>query len=127
MHELSLARSIVRTCEAHAEGMPVVRVTVDLGALSCVMPEALEYCYGFVCKGTLLEGSVLRIERIPARARCRNCGVEAPFAGVHELCDCGGRAWDVVSGEELKVRELELGESSPNRPVAEQGRDRECV
>ncbi len=112
MHELSLTRSIVSLCAERSGGVPVLRVSVEVGALSCVMPEAMAYCYDICCKGTPLEGSRLEILRIPGRARCRQCGAETAYDGIRLRCVCGSRALDVIAGLELKVREMELADDA---------------
>ena len=48
MHELALTREIVAiVCEA-AGGRRVHKVTLEIGQLSCVMPEAIEFCFDAV-------------------------------------------------------------------------------
>ena len=63
MHELALTREIVAiVCEA-AHDRRVCKVTLEIGRLSCVMPEALEFCFEAVTQGTLAEGARLDIHR----------------------------------------------------------------
>jgi hydrogenase nickel incorporation protein HypA/HybF len=55
MHELSLTREIVAIiCEA-AAGHRVRQVTLEIGKLSSVMPDAIEFCFDAVAEGTLAE------------------------------------------------------------------------
>lgn len=108
MHELSLTRSIVALCSEHAGGRRVRRVTVEIGALSCVLPEAMHFCYDICTRSTALQGSTLEILRIDGRARCRRCNSELALQLHGSVCACGARDFDVLAGEELKVREMEL-------------------
>lgn len=63
MHELSLTREIVSiACEA-AAGQRVHTITLDIGQLACVSPDALEFCFDAVAQGTLAEGARLLIRR----------------------------------------------------------------
>ena len=68
MHELSIAMSLAEMVEEHLAADPdaaVTAVDIRIGALSSVVPEALEFAWEPVARGTRLQGSVLRIERQP--------------------------------------------------------------
>lgn len=108
MHELSLTRNIVALCSERADGRRVRRVTLEIGALSCVLPEALRFCYGVCTDGTLLAGSTLDIVCVAGRARCRRCGAELALELHGSACGCGARDFQVLAGEELRIREMEL-------------------
>lgn len=63
MHELALTHEIVGiVCDA-AAGHRVHRVTLEIGKLSCVTPESIEFCFEVVAQGTLAEGAQLDIRR----------------------------------------------------------------
>ncbi|MBI5445858.1 MAG: hydrogenase maturation nickel metallochaperone HypA [Deltaproteobacteria bacterium] len=109
MHELSITRSLVEICESHAGGRRVTSVTLEVGEFSGVVPEALEFCFEACTAGTLLEGARLVLVRLPARGRCEACDAEFPLEAYHQPCPaCGGLRVAVSSGEELRVRELEV-------------------
>ena len=109
MHEMSITQSVVDICTQHADGRRVLAVTLEIGDLSGVVPEAVEFCFEACTRETLLEGATLQIERIAARGLCRDCGAESPVASYHEPCPaCGSYAIDILAGEELRVRDLEV-------------------
>lgn len=112
MHELGIAQSIVEIAgkAAREQGAVQVReVTVEVGALSGVMAEALEFCFEACCKETLLEGSRLKIEPVAARARCRDCSREYDLSNFFDNCPaCNSAASDMLSGEELRIKEMEI-------------------
>jgi len=112
MHEMSLCESILDILKEQAEKdhfSQVKRVSVDIGPLSCVEPEALQFGFDVVMKGSLAEGAVLEIERPPAEALCLACFKTVPVKARFDSCpECGSDALQVVSGEELKIRELEV-------------------
>lgn len=112
MHELGITQSIVEIAERTArqqQAGKVLSVTVEVGSLSGVVPEALEFCYQACSNGTLLEGSQLLIERVPAQARCRDCRREYPLEDLLACCpDCGSAAGDLLAGEELRIKEMEI-------------------
>jgi hydrogenase nickel incorporation protein HypA/HybF len=108
MHELTLMQGLVEAIEAHVGTARVHTVRLDVGRLTCVVPEALRFCFDVCTHGTPLAGSVLEIVPIPGRARCRACGVEADVDGPFLVCACGSGDLDVLCGDELRVRELEV-------------------
>lgn len=108
MHELALTQSIVNMVAEHAQGRHVRRVRLEIGRLTCVMPDAIRFCFDVAAAETPLEGALLEIIEIEAWARCRVCGgtfvQETHFAS----CRCGAHDCERISGEELRVREYEV-------------------
>ena len=85
MHEMSLTESIVEIAleEARKNGARrVTRVFLDVGALSCVEPEALQFCFAAVSSGTPAEGAQLEIERIGAPAGASTAKRSSPLPSV---------------------------------------------
>ncbi len=71
--------------------------------------EALEFCYEACSNDTLLEGSRLLIERVQAQASCRDCSCVYDLENLFSSCPaCGSAASDLLSGEELRIREMEI-------------------
>ncbi len=112
MHEVGITRSIVEIAEqnARAKGATrVVSVTVEIGELSGVVPEAVEFCFESCVNGTFLEGAQLIIERTPGRGRCRECGDESPLGPYTFECPaCGEFSLERLQGDELRVKEMEI-------------------
>jgi hydrogenase nickel incorporation protein HypA/HybF len=61
MHELAVAESIVSMVDEAAAGRRVRKVTLEIGAGSCVSPEALAFGFGLVAEGTAAQGAELVI------------------------------------------------------------------
>jgi hydrogenase nickel incorporation protein HypA/HybF len=109
MHELSIVTGVVEICEQHAAGRRVLAVTLAIGDLSGVVPEALEFCFEAATKETLLDGARLEIERIAATGFCAACGEVSVVEGFIDPCPrCGGFPLEMRSGEEMRVKELEV-------------------
>ncbi|MFM0593478.1 MULTISPECIES: hydrogenase maturation nickel metallochaperone HypA [Paraburkholderia] len=108
MHELSIASSVVEICAEQAHGARVRRVTLEIGQLSAVMPEAIRFCFDVCAKDTAVEGATLEIVEIPGQARCLACGatldVEVPFG----QCACGSEDLELIAGQQLKIRQMEV-------------------
>lgn len=111
MHELSIADSIVRIAADHARGRSVERVTVRVGALRQVVPDALAFAFALVTQGTAIDGAELELEQVGAAVRCRGCSAESEVDGFPLACHaCGSLEVDVVRGEELSVESLDVVE-----------------
>src|SRR5436190_22238531 len=99
MHELSISGAIVDTVVKHADGRRVSLISLRVGTLRQVVPDTLDFYFGFVSKGTVCEDARLEQELVPARLRCRSCerewGIELPIF----MCPgCGGQA-EVARGD----------------------------
>jgi hydrogenase nickel incorporation protein HypA/HybF len=112
MHELSVAHAIVTTV---VDALPddqsrVTQVTVRIGALSGVVPQALQFAYEVAADGTRLADAILVIERTPVVVFCSPCNTEVELAGTTDFTcpNCGHPSGDVRSGEELQVASITL-------------------
>ena len=112
MHELAITQNIVAIVEEAAKGRRVQRVTLEVGAMSGVMSEAIAFCFDVVTAGTGVEGASLEIQEIEGRARCESCGAEFTTATLFALCPCGSHRLTRLSGEELNVKSIELMEAA---------------
>src|SRR5919201_4470884 len=111
MHELSLADAVVAIARDHARGRRVSAVDVKVGRLRQVVPDALAFAFELVAAGTEVEGSELRVERVPVRVRCARCAAESDAPDFPLACaECGSLDVEVVAGDELLVESLELEE-----------------
>lgn len=112
MHELALAQGIVDVIreQAASGGFSRVKsVRLAIGALSHVEPEAIEFGFDAVSRGTIAEGAALLIDRPPGTAWCLDCSATVAIAGRADPCPgCGGFRLVVTGGEDLRVQELEV-------------------
>jgi len=101
-------KGVVETALRHAGGAPIVTIRLELGRLAGVAVDALRFCFDVCSRDTGLEGAVLEIIEIPPRGRCRACGVEAGFETWVSACTCGSLDRDLVCGQEIRIKELEV-------------------
>jgi hydrogenase nickel incorporation protein HypA/HybF len=112
MHELSLSSAIVGTVQKHAAGRRVTVVSLRVGRLRQVVPDSLEFYFGFVSRGTVCEGARLEQESIKARLCCNVCGHEWKIDIPAFRCPaCGGADVAVASGNEFEVESIEVEEA----------------
>jgi hydrogenase nickel incorporation protein HypA/HybF len=109
MHEMSITQGIIDLCLEHAGKRRVRSLEVEIGELSSVVPEAIEFCFEACSRETLLEGARLVIIRIPGAGHCEECGRKTPLMELYSSCrHCGSNRVTIVAGEELRVREIEV-------------------
>ena len=108
MHELGITQSIVETCADRAAGVKVLRVTLEIGQLTAVMPEAIRFCFDVCTAGTSLDGAALHIVAIPGRGRCRACLREMAMQDFLVRCDCGSIDIECIAGEALRIKNMEV-------------------
>jgi hydrogenase nickel incorporation protein HypA/HybF len=112
MHEMALSESILGIIEDEARSRgfaKVLGVRLELGVLSCVEPEALRFCFAAVSRGTVADGA--RVEILPkaARAWCWDCECAVEVGDLLAVCpSCGGQRLKVESGDQLRVKDLEV-------------------
>ncbi len=111
MHEMSIALSIVKIAEDEARKAKVDRfATIDLeiGTLAGIEFDALDFVWEAAVKESVLENAQKRISKIPAKARCADCGEVFYPSFVYDDCPaCGSYFKAILQGKELRVKSLE--------------------
>jgi hydrogenase nickel incorporation protein HypA/HybF len=112
MHEMSLCEGIVDLIaeEARRHGFTRVKsITIDVGVLGHVDPQALAFGFDVVSRGTLADGARLVIEQVAGAGWCMDCSKTVPLAERFGACpECGQHHVQMTAGDELKLRELEV-------------------
>mgnify|MGYP002260286383 CR=1 FL=1 len=112
---MSIAESILgivkEAVEREKGARKVEAIDLRIGKLRAVVPENLVFCFEIICRGTPFEGSRLRIEEIPVRVKCGECGSEGEKEEPIFICSaCGSPRLELVSGKELEVRSIDVAE-----------------
>jgi hydrogenase nickel incorporation protein HypA/HybF len=108
MHELGIAQEIVAIVAEHAGAARVTRVVLEIGRHALILPDSIRFCFDLCSEGTVAQGAALDIREVPARARCRDCGAEIVLEQPFGLCTCGGADLQWLTGDEIKVKEMEI-------------------
>ncbi len=107
MHEVGLIQNAVamalETVRSRGAGR-VHAIRLRIGAMSGVVPEALQFAFDLACRGTPAEGAALEIEAVPAVCWCAACAAE--FACDDFLGECP--RCHAVSAELRRGTEMEL-------------------
>ncbi len=107
---MAITSSVVDTVCECAAGRRVHSVTVEVGALCAVVPEAMQFCFELIAEGTIAEGARLDIRIVPGTATCAACGHRFELADLILLCPCGSSDIEVESGRELRIHSMEVSQ-----------------
>lgn len=112
MHEVSVMQSALQVAleQAGREGAARIhRVGLRIGALSGVVPEAIEFAFDLVVRGTIAEGADLELEAVPVSCSCKGCGLEFhPDELCFECPRCLRPDASLLRGRELELAFLEV-------------------
>lgn len=108
MHELAITQEILAIACDRTGGARIKRLVVEIGKLSAVLPDAVRFSFELCSQETPAEGATLEIIETPGLGRCRKCQAEVAMETPLGRCACGSTDLDWLSGEELKIKELEI-------------------
>ena len=112
MHEFSIATSLLSIIDEEAvkfQGAQVKTVTLKVGTLSGIVPEALDFAFQVLSEGTVAEGARLMIERVPLRIECNACGTTSTPTDPFLICPhCGSGEVEIREGRELEIESMEI-------------------
>ncbi|MBV5260731.1 hydrogenase maturation nickel metallochaperone HypA [Synechococcus moorigangaii CMS01] len=112
MHEVAIMTETVAIANAAAErqnATKIVGLTMRIGAMSGVVPEALSFAFEAVADGTLAEEAKLTIETIPVTCYCAQCDRHfTPPDLFYECPLCGNLSQQIMSGKEVELKSLEV-------------------
>ncbi|EIJ69506.1 hydrogenase maturation nickel metallochaperone HypA [Pasteurella bettyae] len=110
MHEMSLTQNIMEIVEEQCRKNNVSKVTdlwLEIGPLSCIEPDAIEFCFDVCSKDTLMENCKLHFIPIPAQAYCWHCEKLVEIKAHQDACpECGSIHLQRQSGDELRIKEI---------------------
>lgn len=112
MHEMSLCQGIVELLQERAtidRFRQVKNVQLQIGVLSCVEPEAMLFAFDAVCRATIADGAILKIEQIPGVGWCQHCAAEADISQRYDPCpECGHSPLEIRQGDEMRIKHVEV-------------------
>ena len=104
--------NVLRIAEENAKNLDakiVHEIEMDIGKLSGIDFEALEFAMQNTQKNESLEDVKLIINKIPAKARCKSCNYEFEIEDFYTACPlCGKFNHDIFQGKEIKVKAIKI-------------------
>lgn len=112
MHELSIVMSIVDLANQEvqkAEASRVETIELEIGTLSGVEMEALDFAWQSSVTNTVLENAERIVHRPEGKAKCSQCGHTFATENYFDPCPkCGEFFNEIIRGKELRVKTLTL-------------------
>lgn len=112
MHEMALTESLVEIALEEArkhQAHRIKAIRLDIGAFSCVVPDALQFCFEAVSAGTFAEGAALEISHIAGSGWCLDCAKTVALNERFGACPhCGQFHVQMTGGDDLKIRDMEI-------------------
>lgn len=114
MHELSVAIRIVQALDeelaGEEDGLVVSSVSIQVGTLTGLVPEALQFSWDLATEGSLLGGSKLDIQVVDAVGYCPQCRVEQPLTNLQSMrCPvCRTPISQITGGSDLEILTVEV-------------------
>jgi len=121
VHELSICQALlsqVAEIAADRGASAVERIVVEVGPLSGVEPTLLAQAFTVARAASCAAHALLTIETTQVTVSCMGCGAHSQTASNRLVCEvCGGYRTRIVSGDELRLRRVELRVPEP-RPAS---------
>ena len=113
MHELSIALRIVESLDeelADEDDLTVSAVTIQVGALTGLVPEALQFSWDMATENSRLQGSKLNIEWVDAAGFCPECQIDRTITNLQSFrCPvCRTPIKQITGGNELEILTMEV-------------------
>ncbi len=110
MHELSIAVNIVEMIEDNVEKEKahiVDKFEIDVGTLSGVVIETLEFALEEAVKNSVCSKAVWKINKIEAKAKCWKCGHIHSVEDYFSPCpECMGFGKEILQGKEIQLKSI---------------------
>jgi hydrogenase nickel incorporation protein HypA/HybF len=108
MHELGLCTAIVDAVERRVGDRPVAKVTIRVGRLHHVHPEAFDQSFAVAAAGTIAEDATAELVLLPVSAHCMGCGATWECDDIPLSCRiCEGVDVELIGGDELVLESIE--------------------
>jgi len=112
MHEMTIAMNIVDiVCQkANDENAHKINsVELEIGELSGIMIDSLEFCFEAACKNTIADGAELNIHKIKAEAFCKSCNNNFCIDSDFSPCPiCDNFNFELLKGKELSIKSFNI-------------------
>lgn len=116
MHEVGIVNDIldtVTTAARGAEASRVVSVSLRIGDMCEVVPDALDFAWETLReRDALTAGCALEVERVRPQSACAACGAVFDHDRFHCRCPrCGSAEARLLHGRELDIASMEIDDA----------------
>jgi hydrogenase nickel incorporation protein HypA/HybF len=112
MHELSIAQSIIDITGEYTinnKTRNVKEINIEIGELSGVVIEALEFALEITTKGTSIEKTKCNFLKIPGIGKCIDCDIKFEMHTLMDSCpQCKGFNRTITDGKQLQIKSIKI-------------------
>jgi len=122
MHEFSTAKGIVDTLIAVAkehEAKRITEVNLEIGILTMLNPEQLEFSFQVLTEDTIAKGAKLNISHTPMKLVCRSCRFSGEISTekIDDALDvisllkcpkCGSNDTEIDDGRSCNIKDIKV-------------------
>ncbi|CAN5856886.1 hydrogenase maturation nickel metallochaperone HypA [soil metagenome] len=114
MHEIGMCESVLAAIERRAQGRPVEAVTVRVGTLLRVVPEAFTQAFELVATGGVADGATPDLVFVPVQGRCQDCDQAFESDEPTPACPaCGSVRVARDGGDDLMLESIRYRPTAP--------------
>ena len=110
MHEISLLENVREILQDHAEQQNfkrVKKITLVIGQLSCIEPDALRFAFDAVMQDSLAEGAELTLRQLAGQGKCNACQQIVVMHELYDSCElCAHPFVTVTGGNDMTIQDL---------------------
>ncbi len=113
MHELAIVESIMETLLDQLQihnCSKIISVNLEFGAMTAVMPAAIEFAFEALSKDGPAEGAQINTTIIPITAFCMDCGKKMVLEEYVPFCpECKDGTLQILQGrDEMRIASIEI-------------------
>ena len=112
MHEISIMQGTLDLALQTAQASAATRIhslRLRIGAMTGIVPEALQFAFEVLREGTIAAGAQLEVETVPAKGWCPDCQLEFESRDWLQLCPkCQRPSPELRGGLELELASMEV-------------------
>lgn len=112
MHEMGIMSGVldsVNTAAQNAQAERVTKIILNIGEMTEIIQDSLEFAFQVMSEGTLSEGAELVIKTVTPHSICLDCGHEFDHDRFHRMCpECGSYSTSMTRGRELDIESIEV-------------------
>ena len=113
MHELSIVEALIdqvkeELSRAGQQGR-VVRLELSIGRLSGVCAESVQFAFGLLAQGTIVESAEIVIQQPKAVCQCHACNARTEIDDLVVRCPkCDATDLAIEGGREMMLQSIEI-------------------
>jgi hydrogenase nickel incorporation protein HypA/HybF len=112
MHEVGLMQNVLEMSFERAKAHNAARIeaiNIKIGMLAAVVPDALEFAFDVMKRGTMAENARLNVEYAPVVCWCRKCEKEFKPENFSIICPvCEKNDIEIRSGLDMNLVSVEV-------------------